>query len=141
MRRAAAWLALSLGLAAGVAPAAADDITRTCFQGFCVESREAFTAFNRQAARRLYVLKHSRTQADVYVQAGSDLVFPHCVGLCTVVQVGPEQRAINNHSQQIVGRLIGPITPCGAGEAFSIHLFSFNPDLNLTVFEILRECD
>lgn len=133
--------ALALMLAATPVPLRAEDITRACFPGFCVESREAFTAFNRHPMRGLYPLKISRTQTHIYLQAGPEPVFPHCGALCRVEPVDGEKRAINTWTNTLVGRLVGPIAPCGGGEAFFVHAFVYSAEASPDWLTILRECD
>ncbi len=127
-------------LAAASAPAAGDDITRTCFPAFCVEAREAFTAFNRQPGRGLYLLRVSRTQSEIYLQSGPEPVFPHCGAVCRVEEAEGEKRAFNTWTNRLVGRLVGPFEPCGGGGAFFVHVFVYNTEASPDWLEIVREC-
>lgn len=122
-------------------PAEAQDITRSCFPGFCVEAVPAFTVVGRNPARAMYILKVSRTQSTVYLRAGKEPDFPHCSTTCRVEEAEGEKRAIHTMTGQPLARLIGPITPCGGGEAFYVNVFVYNPEANPGWFSIVRECD
>lgn len=135
MRAAGAFM-----LFATVMPVAAEDITRNCFPEFCIESREAFTAFNRQPSRGIYLMKVSRTQTNIYVQVGQEARFPACGALCRVDETGNEKRAVNLHTKQVIGRLVGPLSPCGGGSPYYVHLFAYDLEANLDAFSVVREC-
>lgn len=123
------------------ASTSAQDITRSCFPGFCVEAVPAFTVMGRNPTRGMYILKVSRTQSTVYLRAGKEPEFPHCSSTCRVEEGEGEKRAIHTMTGQPLARLIGPLTPCGGGEAFYVNVFVYNPEANPDWFSIVRECE
>lgn len=123
-----------------LAPALAEDITRTCFPGVCVESVEAFTAFNRQPENGMYRLKVSRSQSEMYLHITPTPRFPHCDALCRVEVVDGEKRTINKYTERVSGRLIGPFEPCRGAEPFFVHIYSYQPEAGPDIFTVEREC-
>jgi hypothetical protein len=140
MRVAAVLVLLAATLTSAIhSPAQAQDITRACFPGFCVEAREAYMTIARDPAKGEYRLRMSRTQSIVYLKVGTAPPFPHCGATCAVETAGAEKRALQNVTRRLVARLIGPIEPC-KGEAFFVHVFVYNTEANPDWLEIIREC-
>lgn len=128
-------------LAAMQTSAKALEITRSCFPGFCLESREAFTVASGVHRLGWRVIRVSRTQSSVYVQAGVVLDFPHCGDLCEVVTFGSERRAHQHHTRRLVARLIGPIAACRKGEPdFFVNIFVYDASASPGWFEVVRNC-
>lgn len=120
---------------------AATEITRACFPGFCVESREAFMVARGPHRRGWHVLRVSRTQSALYLEAGAMPEFPHCQPLCHETREGGEPRAYQPVTNRLVSRLVGPFPACREGEPdFFVHLFVYDASASPARFEIVREC-
>lgn len=123
------------------APAAARDIeiTRSCFPGFCVESRAAFTVIRREAAAGRYRLLLSRDQSVLYIEAGEAPDFPKCTQCDAEPRVG-ERIARHTHSGRVMARLIGPFEGCRGAAPFYVHVFVYLPLANPGVVSVERQC-
>lgn len=137
MRRLAASALLMVATAL---PAGAQDISRSCFPGFCVEAMLDFTVQNRVASRGFYALKISRTQSTVYVSPTTSPVFPRCELTCDVRDETGEPRAYHKWTGKLMERLVGPIAPCVSGAPYFVHLYVYNPEANPRWLSIEREC-
>lgn len=141
--RAAIWLVA--GLLAIPAAARTIEITRDCFEGFCVESQEPFIVIAREPAKGLYRLKIYRTQSVLYIEAGPAPRFPLCGQTCRIETVAdgnglPEARAVNEIFGHLSGRLIGPMAPCGSGPPLLVHLYAYFRDTDPAAFNVVRDC-
>lgn len=137
MKRAAI---LAFGLMAALPASATNiEITRSCFDGFCLESPEAFMTVAADPVRRHYRVKFSRTQSILYIQTGPTIRFPHCAPHCEVVDSGEERRVFQPHTGRLVGRMIGPIEGCGGGKAF-VYVYVYDAELNPEWVSVVPHC-
>jgi hypothetical protein len=138
--------AVLVGFAATFFPGASQsmaetlEITRSCFPGFCVESRDAFVVVRRDPQKGRYWLKVSRSQSVVYMQTGPDIAFPHCAPHCETATAGTEQHAFQYRTHRLVGRLVAPPGSCGGREAAPVYLYVYNPEADLARFTVTRNC-
>ncbi|OYU49310.1 MAG: hypothetical protein CFE31_08125 [Rhizobiales bacterium PAR1] len=130
----------ALLMVASALPAEAQDISRSCFPGFCVEAVQDFTVQNRVASRGFYALKISRTQSTVYVSPTTAPAFPRCEATCEVRDETGEPRAYHKWTGKLMERLVGPVEPCVSGAPFFVHLFVYDPEASPGWLRIEREC-
>lgn len=116
------------------------EITRVCFERFCVESKEAFMRAGEDPVRQQYRLKFSRTQSVLYIQAGSAPEFPHCAPHCDTREEQGEMRSFQPRTGRLVGRLLGPLAGCGAVPPLRYHVYVYNAELNPEWVTLVPRC-
>ena len=133
-------MASALLMVGATLPAEAQDISRSCFPGFCVEAVQDFTVQNRVASRGFYALKISRTQSTMYVSPTIAPAFPRCEATCEVRDDTGEPRAYNKFSGKLMERLVGPFKACAGDVPFFVHLYVYDPEASPGWLRIEREC-
>ena len=116
------------------------EITRSCFPGFCVESRQAFTVLRREPKAGKHRLLLSREQAVLYIETGAAPDFPKCIA-CTVEERTGERIARHHHNGRIMARLMGPFEGCRGAAPFYIHVFVYLPLANPGAVSVERNCE